>query len=285
MKLETIAEPLVNLALTEDLGSGDITTDSVVPEGAQATGKIIAKEEGVLAGCDVAKLAFARTDPSLSFEALLNDGASLKRGLEICKVKGPARGILKAERVALNFLQRLSGVATVTRRFVEAVSGTGVLILDTRKTTPGLRVLEKYAVAVGGGHNHRFGLFDMYLVKGNHLGLAGGIGEAVRIIRHSGLDLPVEVEVRTIEELEEACAAGADRVMLDNMSVEDIKRACEIVKGAGSKSPKKKPQLEVSGSIDLGNVRDFAIKGIDYISVGGITHSAAALDMNLVMEI
>jgi nicotinate-nucleotide pyrophosphorylase (carboxylating) len=284
MKLETIAEPLVNLALTEDLGSGDITTDSVVPEGAQATGRAFAKEDGVLAGRDVARLAFAQTDPSLVFEAHVRDGASLKSGLEIFTVKGSARGILKAERVALNFLQRLSGVATATRRFVEAVSGTGVVILDTRKTTPGLRVLEKYAVAVGGGRNHRFGLFDMYLVKDNHLRIVGGIGEAISRIRKKGLDLPVEVEVRTLKELEEACEDGADRVMLDNMSVEDVKRACEIVQSARAKSSGKKPELEISGGVDLSNVRSLAIKGVDYISVGAITHSAPALDINLVIE-
>jgi nicotinate-nucleotide pyrophosphorylase (carboxylating) len=284
MKLETIAAPLVNLALTEDLGSGDITTDSVVPEGAVGTGRIVARGEGVLAGCDVGRLAFTRVDSSLAFKAVLNDGASLKPGLEVCVVKGPARGILKAERVALNFLQRLSGVATMTRRFVEAVSGTGVAILDTRKTTPGLRVLEKYAVAVGGGSNHRFGLFDMYLVKDNHLRLAGGIREAIRRIKRNGLDLPVEVEVRTLEELEEACQAGADRVMLDNMSVEDVEKACEIVRTARSKTAGRKIEVEISGGVDLSNVRSYAVKGVDYISVGAITHSAPALDINLVLE-
>lgn len=285
MKLETIAAPLVNLALTEDLGSGDITTDSVVPEGVEGTGRIVAKGDGVLAGCDVARLSFTLVDSSLAFKAVLNDGASLKPGLEVCVVKGPARGILKAERVALNFLQRLSGVATMTRRFVEAVSGTGVAVLDTRKTTPGLRVLEKYAVAVGGGSNHRFGLFDMYLVKDNHIRLAGGIREAIRRIKRNGLDLPVEVEVRTLEELEEACQAGADRVMLDNMSVEDVEEACEIVKSARGKTAGRKIEVEISGGVDLSNVRSYAIKGVDYISVGAITHSAPALDMNLVLEI
>jgi nicotinate-nucleotide pyrophosphorylase (carboxylating) len=284
MKLETIAGPLVNLALTEDLGSGDITTDSVVPETLEATGKVVAKEEGVLAGCDVAKLAFTMVDSSLAFKATVKDGAPLKPGLQICTVKGPARGILKAERVALNYLQRLSGVATATRRFVKAVSGTGVVILDTRKTTPGLRVLEKYAVAVGGGSNHRFGLFDMFLIKDNHLKIAGGISEAVRRARDGGFDLPIEVEVKTLEELKEACRSGADRVMLDNMSAADVKKACEIVKAARAERSGGKLELEISGGVDLNNVRDFAISGVDYISVGAITHSAPALDINLILE-
>lgn len=284
MKLETIAAPMVNLALTEDLGSGDITTDSVVAGEAEATGRIFARGEGVLAGCAVARLVFVQAEPSLAFEALVKDGTSLKPGLEICKVTGPARGILRSERVALNFLQRLSGVATMTRRFVEAVSGTGVLILDTRKTTPGLRVLEKYAVSVGGGRNHRFGLFDMYLVKGNHLRLVKDIGEAVRRIRGPGVNLPIEVEVRTFQEVEEACAAGVDRIMLDNMSPEDVKKACEIVEKTFGGASGKRPELEVSGGVNLDNVRDFALSGVDYISVGEITHSAPAVDMNLVLE-
>jgi nicotinate-nucleotide pyrophosphorylase (carboxylating) len=285
MKIETIAGPMVNLALTEDLGSGDITTDCVVPEDAQAVGWAVAKEKGVLAGRDVAKLAFSGTDPSLVFEGLLKDGALVKPGVEIFRVRGNARGILKAERTALNFLQRLSGVATLTRRFVEAVRGTGVVILDTRKTTPGLRVLEKYAVAVGGGTNHRFGLFDMYLVKDNHLRLAGGIGEAVRRIRGKKSDLPVEVEVRTLDEVKEACDAGADRVMLDNMSVDDVRKACEIMKSARAGSSGKKPELEISGGVDLADVRDYALDGVDYISVGALTHSAPALDISLVLDV
>jgi nicotinate-nucleotide pyrophosphorylase (carboxylating) len=285
MKIETIAEPLVNLALTEDVGSGDITTDGVVPEGTKARGRIFAKQEGVLAGCQVARITFACADRSLAFEALLKDGARLNPGAEICRVEGEARGILKAERVALNFLQRLSGVATVTRKFVEAVRGTGVVILDTRKTTPGLRVLEKYAVAVGGGRNHRFGLFDMYLLKTNHLRLAGGITTAVSRARKRRLKLPIEVEVMTPQEVEEACSAGVDRIMLDNMSLGDIKKACEIVQGFRAKTAKRNPEIEISGRVDLDNVRNFALSGVDYISVGAITHSAPALDINLVLEI
>jgi len=282
MKLETIAAPMVNLALTEDLGSGDVTTEGIVPEGTMATGKIYAREDGVLAGLDVARIAFACADPSVDFTPVLNDGAVLKPDAEICAVAGPATGILAAERVALNFLQRLSGVASATRRFVEAVSGTDTTILDTRKTTPGLRILEKYAVSVGGGGNHRFGLFDMYLIKDNHLKVASGIREAVRRVKERKTDLPIEVEVTTINEVREACDAGVNRIMLDNMSIEDTKASCEIVKaipeGAG------RPEIESSGGINLDNVRDVAMCGVDFISVGGITHSAPAIDMSLELD-
>ena len=282
MKLERIAEPMVRLALTEDFGSGDITTEAIVPADATATGTIVARAEGILAGLAVGRLAFAAADPSVVHKALLKDGAALRPGEAICKVSGPARGILAAERVALNFMQRLSGVATATRRFVEAVKGTGVTILDTRKTTPGLRVLEKYAVSVGGGGNHRFGLFDMYLIKDNHLKIAPGIGEAVAMVRGSESGLPVEVEVTTLEELAEACAAGVDRVMLDNMSLDEVRRACEIVKNIPE--GRGRPKVEVSGGVTLKGVRDLALCGVDYISVGAITHSATAVDMSLELE-
>lgn len=283
MKLETIAGPMVSLALTEDLGSGDVTTDGIVPEDAMATGRVFARADGVLAGLAVARLTFATTEPSLIFEPVLNDGASLKPDLEICRIRGSARGILMGERVALNFLQRLSGVATATRLFVEAVTGTGAIILDTRKTTPGLRILEKYAVSVGGGGNHRFGLFDMFLIKDNHLMIAPGIAEAVRRVRSADSTLPVEVEVTTLEELKEACSAGVDRVMLDNMSLADVKKACNIVKRIAEVD--RRPKVEVSGGVNLENVRDFASCGVDYISVGRITHSAPAVDISLELEI
>jgi nicotinate-nucleotide pyrophosphorylase (carboxylating) len=282
MKIETIAQPMVSLALTEDLGSGDVTTDGIVPEGASARGTILARSSGVLAGLDVARLAFTTAEPSLSFEPHVKDGGSLVPGQAICVIRGPARGILIAERVALNFLQRLSGVATSTRRFVEAVKGTGATILDTRKTTPGMRILEKYAVSVGGGGNHRFGLFDMYLIKDNHLKLAAGIAEAVGRCRAAVPDLPVEVEVSTIDELREACAAGVDRVMLDNMSLGEVKRACEIVREITDTAGR--PKVEVSGGITLDNVREMALCGVDYISIGAITHSAPAVDMSLELE-
>jgi nicotinate-nucleotide pyrophosphorylase (carboxylating) len=282
MKLERIAGPMVKLALTEDIGAGDVTTEGVVPEDATAAGAVIARATGVLAGLDVARIAFATIAPSIAFEPLLKDGAAVKPGVEICKIRGPARGILTAERVALNFLQRLSGIATVTRRYVDAVKGTGAVILDTRKTTPGLRVLEKYAVSVGGGGNHRFGLFDMYLIKDNHLKIAGGVREAVSRARSAKSDLAVEVEVTTIEELKEACAAGVDRVMLDNMPLDLVKTACEIVKGLPE--AEGRPKVEVSGGVTLESVRDLALCGVDYISVGALTHSAPGLDMSLELE-
>lgn len=282
MKIETIAQPMVNLALTEDWGSGDVTTERVVPEGSSARGTIFAREEGVLAGLEVARLAFTTADPSIRFEPLRRDRDSLRPGDAISSMVGAARGMLMAERVALNFLQRLSGIATATRRFVDAVKGTGAIILDTRKTAPGLRILEKYAVSVGGGGNHRFGLFDMYLIKDNHLKLAGGIAEAVAQCRGAGDDLPVEVEVSSLEEVKEACAAGVDRVMLDNMSVREVRRACEVVRGITD--PAGRPKVEVSGGITLDNVREMAQCGVDYISIGAITHSAPAVDMSLELE-
>lgn len=281
MKLETIAGPMISLALTEDLGSGDVTTDAIVPEDAAVRGSIYARAKGVLAGVDVAKITFATADPSIIFKRAFKDGVSVKSGDEICRISGPARGILIAERVALNFLQRLSGIATATRLFVEAVSGTNAVILDTRKTTPGLRILEKYAVSVGGGGNHRFGLFDMFLIKDNHLKIAPGIGEAVRLARAAGPEIPIEVEVTTLDELREACASGVDRVMLDNMSIKEVKEACERVR---SFPVGQRPKIEVSGGVTLKTVREIALCGVDYISVGRITHSAPALDMSLELE-
>ncbi len=282
MKLERIAEPMVRLALTEDIGAGDVTTEGLVPEDATAAGAIIARAEGVLAGLEVARIAFLTAAPSIAFQPVLKDRAAVKPGVEICKISGPARGILTAERVALNFLQRLSGIATATRRFVDAVKGTGAVILDTRKTTPGLRVLEKYAVSVGGGGNHRFGLFDMILIKDNHLKIAGGIREAVARARRAKSDLMVEVEVRSVSELKEACAAGVDRVMLDNMPLDQVRAACEIVRRIPE--AEGRPKIEASGGVTLKSVRDLALCGVDYISVGALTHSAPALDMSLELE-
>lgn len=282
MKLERIAEPMVRLALTEDIGAGDVTTEGLVPEDATAAGAIIARAEGVLAGLDVARIAFLTAAPSIAFQPTLKDRAAVKPGVEICKISGPARGILTAERVALNFLQRLSGIATATRRFVDAVKGTGAVILDTRKTTPGLRVLEKYAVSVGGGGNHRFGLFDMILIKDNHLKIAGGIREAVAKARRAKSDLMVEVEVTSVAELKEACSAGVDRVMLDNMPLDQVKAACEIVRRIPE--AEGRPKVEASGGVTLKSVRDLALCGVDYVSVGALTHSAPALDMSLELE-
>lgn len=282
MKLETIAGPMISLALTEDLGSGDVTTEAIVPEDCTVRGAIHARGEGVLAGVDVARLTFTTAEPTIVFETAIKDGQTVKPGDEICRIAGQARGILAAERVALNFLQRLSGVASATRRFVDAVSGTHTTILDTRKTTPGLRILEKYAVSVGGGGNHRFGLFDMFLIKDNHLKIAPGIGEAVKLAREANSDIPIEVEVTTIEELKEACASGADRVMLDNMPLDKVRESCRIVK----RFPVgQRPKIEASGGVTLETVREIALCGVDYISIGAITHSALSLDMSLELEV
>jgi nicotinate-nucleotide pyrophosphorylase (carboxylating) len=282
MKLETIAGPMISLALTEDLGSGDITTEAIVPEDAAVKGSILARAGGVIAGVDVVKLTFATADPAIVFERKTKDGEAVKPDQEICRISGPARGILVAERTALNFLQRLSGIASMTRTFVDAVSGTNTTILDTRKTTPGLRILEKYAVSVGGGGNHRFGLFDMFLIKDNHLKISPGIDHAVKQARAANADIAVEVEVTTIDELKEACASGADRVMLDNMTLDQVRESCDIVKNF---PVGQRPKVEVSGGVTLETVREYALCGVDYISVGGLTHSAPALDMSLELEV
>ncbi|RKY59500.1 MAG: carboxylating nicotinate-nucleotide diphosphorylase [Candidatus Latescibacterota bacterium] len=268
---------LVRAALREDVGPGDWTTLWTVPPEVRARGRISSKEEGIICGLKAAELAFREVDHRIAFRTELQDGSRVRLGDAISEVKGPARGMLTAERTALNFLQRLSGIATLTARYVEAVWGTGAKILDTRKTTPGWRLLEKYAVRCGGGENHRIGLYDMVLIKDNHIALAGGIAEAVGRVREGmGTEkLKVEVEVRTLEELEEALASGVDRVLLDNMSPEEVKEAVRLVRSRG------KVEVETSGGISLENVRAYAEAGVDYISVGALTHSADALDISM----
>ncbi len=268
---------LVRAALREDVGPGDWTTLWTVPPEVRARGRISAEEEGIICGLKAAELAFGEVDPRIAFRPELRDGDRVRPGDVIAEAEGPARGMLTAERTALNFLQRLSGIATLTARYVEAVRGTGAKILDTRKTTPGWRPLEKYAVRCGGGENHRMGLYDMVLIKDNHIALAGGIAEAVRRVRERmGTDkLKVEVEVRTLEELEEALASGVDRVLLDNMSPEEVKEAVRFVRSRGE------VEVEASGGISLENVRAYAEAGVDYISVGALTHSADALDISM----
>ena len=256
--------PVIKEALREDIGDGDITTNSIVPENLTAEGIFLLKEEGVIAGFDVAKWVFEELG-EVSFIPIIKEGEWIKPG-KIAIIKGKARVLLTGERVALNFLQRLSGIATLTRRFVDRVKGTGVKILDTRKTTPGLRYLEKYAVRVGGGFNHRFGLFDAVLIKDNHIEIAGGVGNALKKVRG-------EIEVKNLDELREALDNGAERVLLDNMSIETLKKAVHIARG--------KAEVEVSGGVNLENVREIALTGCDYISVGMLTHSAKALDISL----
>lgn len=266
---------IIKTALEEDLGGrGDVTTASTVSEGILVSGKILCKGEGILAGIHVAEAVFHEVDPGLEFVGEKSDGQRVERGEVVATIKGEVRSLLVAERTALNFLQHLSGIATLTRRYVEAVSGLPVRIVDTRKTLPGLRELEKYAVRCGGGYNHRFGLYDGVLLKDNHLKVCGSIREAVEKARSNSPHLmKVEVEVETLDQLREALEAGADVIMLDNMSVEEMRKAVEI---AGDRC-----LLEASGSIRLENVREVAETGVDIISIGAITMSAPALDFSL----
>jgi nicotinate-nucleotide pyrophosphorylase (carboxylating) len=268
----------IQQALDEDLGDGDLTSRAVVPEGVEARALVVAKAPGVLAGIEVAASTFAAVDRSLEVESRAADGDRLKPGDELLAVAGDARAILAAERVALNFLGRLSGIATLTASYVEAVEGTGARILDTRKTTPGMRALEKAAVVAGGGTSHRFGLFDAILVKENHVRVAGGVGEAARRALGSAPEgVTVEVEVESVAELEQALAAGVGRVLLDNMAPDELRAAVELSAG--------RAELEASGGITLENVRAVAETGVDFISIGALTHSAPALDVSLLFEL
>ena len=269
-------DDLIERALAEDVGAGDVTAAAVVPEDARAEARIEQRAAGVIAGLDVAEAVFRRLDPTLRFERLAPEGEWLEPGV-VARIEGPARPILTGERVALNFLGRLSGVATLAARFVRAVDGTGARILDTRKTTPGLRTLEKEAVSLGGATNHRAGLHDAILVKENHAAVAGGVGEAARrALAGAPEGVTVEVECATLAELEEALAAGAGRILLDNMTPEELRRAVELTAG--------RAELEASGGVTLENVREVAVTGIDYVSVGALTHSAPALDLSLILE-
>jgi nicotinate-nucleotide pyrophosphorylase (carboxylating) len=273
---------LIALALHEDVGSGDLTSEAVVDGKLRGTALIRAKEKGLLAGIKVAETVFKKVDPELKFTAFLKDGAKIKPKEKIASIKGNMRSILKAERTALNFLQQLSGVATYTASFVDKVKGTSVEILDTRKTVPALRDLQKKAVKSGGGENHRMGLYDMILIKENHIKAAGGISRAIKKAksfaskRFKGKRLRIEVEAKTLKETEQAARLGVDVIMLDNMSLKQIKKAVKIIR-----SFDKKVKIEVSGKMDLNRVRQIAKTGVDFISVGALTHSAKALDFSL----
>jgi nicotinate-nucleotide pyrophosphorylase (carboxylating) len=268
-------EPLVRAALDEDLGNGDVTSLATVPADARGVATITQKAPGVVYGLDVAEATFRALDPDATIARLATEG-EWREGGETLRVTGATRAILGAERTALNLLQRLSGIATLTARYVRAVEGTGVRILDTRKTTPGLRALEKAAVRAGGGHSHRFGLFDMVLIKENHAAAAGGVGAAVRAARAAYPDVPLEVECRDAAEIADALEAGAPRILLDNMGPAALASAVAQVGG--------RAQLEASGGISLETVRDHAVPGLDWISVGALTHSAPALDLSLILE-
>ncbi len=273
---------LVAAALAEDLGDGDRTTAWTVPEGARGRAAIIARAPGVVAGTGPAAAAFDAVEPALEVCWQREDGQKVGPGETVARVGGPLRGVLTAERTALNFLARLSGIATLTARFVEAVSGTGCRVTDTRKTTPGWRVLEKAATAAGGAVNHRMGLYDMVLVKENHIRAAGGIREALEAVRASAVreGLEVEIEVTTLAELEEALDGAPDRILLDNMDPSALRSAVERVRRRSG----PRPLLEASGGIDLGTVREVAETGVDLVSVGALTHSAPALDLSLLVE-
>ena len=272
-ELERVFADVVGRALSEDLGSGDITSEELFSVADRCEAVILLKEAGIVCGLPVVRAAFRKLDETIEIERLVGEGEVVTEApREIVRLAGRTRALLGAERVALNLLGRLSGIATLTRRFVEAVEGTGVAILDTRKTTPGLRVLEKYAVRTGGGVNHRYGLFDAVLVKDNHLRLAGGVEEAVRRLRAT-VNLPLEVEVDTFEEVERALELGVERILLDNMSPAEAARAVKLVAA--------RAQLEVSGGLTLENVRAYAETGVNTISIGALTHSARSLDVSL----
>jgi nicotinate-nucleotide pyrophosphorylase (carboxylating) len=272
---KSVIDAVVANALAEDLGlAGDITTEATVPAGARASGVIAARRPGVVAGVQLAQAAFQALDPQATFRALIGDGGRVEAGANIARVAGDARALLTAERTALNFLGHLSGIATLTARYVEAITGTRARIMDTRKTTPGLRALEKAAVRAGGGINHRFGLFDAVLIKDNHIVAAGGIAAALERARaHAGHMVKVEIEVGTLEELNAALAHAPDVVLLDNMTVPMLQKAVEMIGG--------KVLSEASGGVSLETVRAIAQTGVDFISVGALTHSAPVLDIGL----
>jgi len=274
-------EQIVDSALAEDLGSGDVTTEALVPANQEGKAYLRAKSEGVLAGMGVATMVFHRVDSALRVKELVADGSRVHPGDRLAAIEGKVASILRAERVALNSLQRLSGIATQTARYVEAICGTKALITDTRKTAPGLRILEKYAVRVGGGHNHRQNLGDGVLIKDNHLvalrSRGVGLGEAIEKARqHAPRALKIEVEVESVEQAQEALSAGADIIMLDNMNLEDMRQVVELARG--------RAVIEASGRITLDSVCAVANTGVDLISVGALTHSAKALDISLDLE-
>ena len=253
-----------------------MTTDTIVPSGASLRGRIVAKQAGVVAGLSVANEVFRQLSSEVTFSAHVDEGAQVDRGTALANVAGDARALLTGERTALNFLGRMSGIATLTRQFVDAVAGTNATILDTRKTSPGLRALDKLAVRLGGGQNHRTGLFDMVLIKDNHIDFAGSITAAVERVRASGTTLEIEVETRTLENVREALRLGVERILLDNMSADTMREAVALAKRLGDRA-----KFEASGNVTLENVLEVARTGVDYISVGALTHSPRVFDVSL----
>ena len=263
----------IKRALEEDIGTGDVTTDTIVPADASLRGRIVAKQDGVVAGLFVAEQVLLALSDRIKFVANVLDGARVSRGTVLADVEGPARALLTGERTALNFLGRMSGIATLTRHFVAAIAGTRAIILDTRKTAPGLRITDKLAVRLGGGQNHRTGLFDMILIKDNHIDFAGSITAAVERVRAFNTSLEIEVETRTLDNVREALALAVQRILLDNMSIETMREAVRMCDG--------KAKLEASGNVTLDNVLEVAGTGVDYISVGALTHSPKVFDVSL----
>lgn len=286
--------PIVKFALSEDVGTGDVTTLNAIPSNIGARAVIMAKAPGIVSGLEIAQMTFHEVEPTLKFRSTAHDGEPIEAGAALAQITGPAAGIMTAERTALNFLQRMSGVATLTRRYVDRIQGTGATILDTRKTTPGLRFLEKYAVRCGGGENHRYALWDMYLVKDNHIRAAKGVTQAIEAIQRTRRDLLLEVEVESLDQLREALRPEVDRILVDNQPVEAVKRAVDEVDKwfrthppdhpRARKDARRWPEIEVSGGLSLETIRAYAETGVDYLSVGAITHSAPALDLSLEIE-
>ncbi len=272
-------EEIIQLALAEDIGSGDITTGATVPAGESAHARIVSKQSGVLAGSQIAEMVFEQVDPQLRINFNYHDGDRLDKGMTVVNISGPVAAILKGERVALNFLAHLSGVATMTAQFVAAVAGTSARIVDTRKTTPLIRAFEKEAVRAGGGANHRIGLYDMVLIKENHIRAAGSITKAVQQTRKymatTGISVKVEVETTNMDEVHEALAVSVDRIMLDNMTVDEMREAVSLIN--------KQAEVEASGGVNLQTVRAIAETGVDLISVGALTHSVPAFDFSLLL--
>ena len=268
-----VLDPIIEHALAEDVGSGDITSDAILPADMTCRGKIVCKQDGVVAGMPVVRRVFEIVDDRIQFDAKTRDGDKVQEDQIVIRLNGPARGMLRAERVALNFLQHLSGIATFANRFVKAVDGTRTQILDTRKTTPGLRLLEKYATRAGGAVNHRMGLYDDVLIKDTHLALVGGVSPALRAMRKAHPEAPINVEVSNLQELEQALVDKAPRVLLDNFAPGQVREAMQMIRG--------RAKVEISGGVTLANARAYALAGADYISVGALTHSSTALDFSL----
>lgn len=272
-----LIDRLIDLSFAEDIGDGDHTTLCCIPEDAMGKSHLLIKEDGILAGVEIAKEVFARFDPTMVVEVLINDGAKVHRGDIAMVVTGKVRSLLQTERLMLNIMQRMSGIATMTHRYVERIEGTGAHVLDTRKTTPGMRMLEKMAVKIGGGVNHRIGLFDMILLKDNHVDFAGGISNAINrchaYLKERNLDLKIEIEVRNFDELNQVLeCGGVNRIMLDNFTVADTKKAVELIN--------HRYEVESSGNITLDTISSYAEQGVDYVSVGALTHSVKGLDMS-----